>query len=195
MAKALELNKQELRKQMSEQRLGLTATQIEQYSASIAAKLSQLEPIVKARQIMGFAAIRNEVDLRLCLAAQQAQGKKILLPRVEESGDLAAVEFTGWLSTCPGSFGILEPTGVTSSLHDIDVVLVPGLVFDAHGYRLGYGKGYYDRFLKQLPAKTFICGVCYEFQVVDSINPHAGDVPVHWIVTEKSELVIDWNFF
>lgn len=195
MTKPVDIRRQELRKQMSEQRASLSPVQIENYSSMIAAKLAQLQPICNARQIMGFAAIRNEVNLQFFLEDQRAQGKKILLPRVEKSGDLAAVEFESWESTHPGSFGIMEPSGASAALDDIDVVLVPGLVFDAHGYRLGYGKGYYDRFLKLLHKRTFICGVCYEFQVVDDIKPHSEDIPVHWIVTEKSELVFDWDFF
>ena len=77
----------------------------------------------------------------------------------------------------------------------IDVVIVPALVFDANGYRLGYGKGYYDRFLPDLNKQCFKCGVCYEFQVVNNIYPHPGDVPVHWIVTDHSEIAVDWDFF
>ncbi|PKM77363.1 MAG: 5-formyltetrahydrofolate cyclo-ligase [Firmicutes bacterium HGW-Firmicutes-15] len=187
--------RQDLREKMSERRVSLSAVQVEDYSRLIAAKLNELEPIIHARRIMGFSAIRNEVDLRFFMEAEEVQRKKILLPRVEKSGKLAAVEFESWQSTRPGAFGIMEPTGQVCSLDEIDVVLVPGLVFDAHGYRLGYGRGYYDRFLKLLPKKTFICGVCFEFQVVDDIMPHSGDVPMKWIVTDKSELVIDWDFF
>ncbi len=190
-----EFHRQDLRKKMSEHRASLSAKQVDNYSSLIAAKLSQLEPIINARRIMGFSTIRNEVDLRFFMEAQKDQGKRLLLPRVEKSGELAAVEFEGWQSTRPGAFGILEATGPVCSLDEIDVVLVPGLVFDAQGFRLGYGKGYYDRFLQLLQKKTFICGVCFEFQVVDDIMPHSGDVPMHWIVTDKSELVIDWDYF
>ena len=188
-------HRQDLREKMSARRASLSATQVANHSALIAAKLKELEPIINAGRIMGFSAIRNEVDLRFFIEAQEGQGKKILLPRVEKSGELAAVEFVSWQSARPGAFGILEPTGPVCSLDEIDVVLVPGLVFDGRGYRLGYGKGYYDRFLQLLPKKTFICGVCFEFQVVDDIMPHSGDVPMQWIVTDKSELVIDWDFF
>jgi 5-formyltetrahydrofolate cyclo-ligase len=192
---ANEIHRQDLRKRMSEHRASLSAAQVENYSHLIAVKLSQLEPIINARRIMGFSSIRNEVNMQFFMGVEEGQGKKILLPRVEKSGELAAVEFENWQSTRPGAFGILEPTGPACSLDEIDVVLVPGLVFDAHGYRLGYGKGYYDRFLKFLPTNTFICGVAYEFQVVDDIRHHEKDVPMHWIVTDKSELVIDWDYF
>jgi 5-formyltetrahydrofolate cyclo-ligase len=180
---------------MGEKRASLSSNQVETYGRLITGKLSELEPMVSARSIMGFASINNEVDLRFFLEEQAKRGKTILLPRVERDGTLAALAFTGWQHTRPGAFNILEPLGLAVSTQDIDVVIVPGLVFDGHGFRLGYGKGYYDRFLKILPKNTFICGVCYDFQVVNDVCPHAGDIPVHWIVTEKSELAINWDFF
>lgn len=190
-----DMQRQVLRKEMGDRRASLSALQIETYSNLIAGKLMELEPLISARNIMGFASVRNEVDLRPFLQGQADLGKTILLPRVEKDGGLAAVEFSSWESTRLGAFGIAEPVGSDFPLAKIDAVIVPGLVFDAYGYRLGYGKGYYDRFLKLLPKSTFICGVCYEFQVVDNIIPNDEDVPMHWIVTEKSELVINWDFF
>jgi len=184
-----------LRQEMGDRRASLSLTQVESYSRLIAGKLSELEPLINARSIMGYASIGNEVDLGSFLGEQADRGKTILLPRVETNGTLAAVEFTGWQHTRRGAFNIKEPIGGEVAAPAIDVVLVPGLVFDGHGFRLGYGKGYYDRFLKTLSKSTFICGICYDFQVVDNVCPHAGDVPVHWIVTEKSELVINWDFF
>lgn len=184
-----------LRQQMMDRRAQLTPAQVAAYSRLITGKMNELEPLINARSIMGFASISNEVDLGFFLEKQAAQGKTILLPRVESDGALAAIEFTGWQHTRPGAFNIREPMGPEVTTSDIDVVIVPGLVFDGHGFRLGYGQGYYDRYLKRLPKNTFICGVCYDFQVVDSVCPHAGDVPVHWIVTEKSELAINWDFF
>ena len=190
-----EQHRQGLRKEMGDKRAALSSGQVETYSRWIGRKLSELEPLINARNIMGFASINNEVDLRYFLDEQAIKGKNILLPRVEKDGALAAIEFAGWQHTEVGAFNIREPIGLEFSPADIDAVIVPGLVFDGHGFRLGYGKGYYDHYLQRLSQSTFICGVCYDFQVVDSVCPHTGDVPVHWIVTEKSEVVINWDFF
>jgi len=191
----MENYRQTLRRDMRMLRDTLSLAEAEEYSSLIAVKLGELRPFNDARTIMAYASIGNEVQLSHYLDAQVALGKRILLPRVEISGELSAVEFKGWQATIPGAFGIPEPDGLICSPEEIDAILVPGLVFDANGYRLGYGKGYYDRFLTRIAKKTFVCGVCYEFQVVDSISPHAGDRPMHWIVTERSELVINWDFF
>jgi len=184
-----------LRKKMVRKREMLTADQVEELSLKICLKLIELEPIRKAHTIMGFSRIKNEVNLNQLLEEKKKEGKIILLPRIEGDGIIKAVEFDTWENTRRGQFSIAEPTGDPYDIQAIDVVLVPGLVFDGNGYRLGYGKGYYDRFLIHLRPGTFIVGVCYEFQVVEDTFPYENDIPVHWIVTDKSELGIDWKFF
>lgn len=187
--------RQVLRREMSARRGQMPRAQVEEYSRSIAVKLMVLQPLHQAHAIMAFAGIDNEVDLKPQIALWQAEDRRILLPRVEPGGGLAAVEFHGWQHTHRSRFGIQEPLGEPVDPGDIEVVIVPGLVFDGRGYRLGYGKGYYDRFLKLLPACTFLCGVCYDFQLVDTVLPHQADVAMHWIVTERSELAVNWDFF
>ncbi len=184
----------QLRQEMLNIRNQLSESMVKQYSASISEKLKELLDIQNARTIMGFAAFGNEVILMPFLETLKEE-KKILLPRVEKGGQMVAVPFTGWDNMKSGPFGIKEPLGEPFDVSMIDVVIVPGLVFDARGYRLGYGKGYYDRFLKELRKDAFFCGVCFDFQIIDNVNPHERDVPVHWIVTEKSEVVVDWDHF
>lgn len=188
---ALIKQKNAWRSSMLESRRKLNSQQVQEHSARIIAKLGELEPIKNARSIMAFFPINNEVDLLPFIERMSLAGKTILLPRVEAEGAMSAVEFKGWEQTRVGQLGVREPIGPGYEAAEIDVVLVPGLVFDGHGYRLGYGKGYYDRFLRGLDVKAFKCGVAYEFQVIDDIFPHQHDVPVHWIVTEESELGID----
>ncbi len=191
----MELTKDALRRKIMAERDKLSPDKVKELSSKIACKLEKLEPIRAAKVIMGFASIRNEVDLSPFFEKAKKVNKILLLPRVEEGGIIEAVEFTGWENMVKGPFGIKEPLGKVYAPENIDVVLVPGLVFDGNGYRLGYGRGYYDRFLKRLRKRTFICGVCYEFQVVENVFPHENDIPVHWIATEKSELAIDWHYF
>ncbi|HHV17018.1 MAG TPA: 5-formyltetrahydrofolate cyclo-ligase [Gelria sp.] len=183
-----------LREQMMVNRNKLSQLEVEKLSQKVCQRLEELQPLQQAQVIMGFSSIRNEVNLRPWLQKLQKQGRTILLPRVE--GDsLQAVEYKSGEDMGRGSFGIQEPQGEPFAVDKIDVVIVPALVFDANGYRLGYGKGYYDRFLPGLNKQCFKCGVCYEFQVVNNIYPHPGDVPVHWIVTDHSEIAVDWDFF
>ncbi|MFA7148906.1 MAG: 5-formyltetrahydrofolate cyclo-ligase [Syntrophomonadaceae bacterium] len=183
-----------LRKQMMARRNKLSQLEVDTLSQQVCRRLEELQPLQRAKVIMGFSSIRNEVNLGPLLQKLQAQGRTILLPRVE--GDsIQAIEFRPGEDMGRGSFGIREPLGEPFTVDKIDVVIVPGLVFDASGYRLGYGKGYYDRFLPRLNQQCFKCGICYEFQVVDNVYPYSGDIPVHWIVTDQSEIAVDWDFF
>lgn len=184
-------SRDELRLQMINRRGNLTADKVEAMSQQITARIDDQEPLCNAQHVMGFASIRNEINLAGWIKRQAQLGRILLLPRVEKNGQLEAIEFRGWEHTAAGPFGIREPVGVPFDPQLIDAVLVPGLVFDAQGYRLGYGKGYYDRFLPRLRQDVFFCGLCYDFQVVDNVYPHPGDIPVHYILTEKSVIAVN----
>ncbi len=187
--------RQRLRSEMKQKRSGLSADDVKEYSQRVVSRLPLLYPVSEAKTIMAYLSIQNEVDLLPFIYKMKEEGKRIVLPRTEADGNLAGVEFVDLQNCRPGAYGVLEPQGEAVPVGEIDVVLVPGLVFDGNGYRLGYGKGYYDRFLAQLPEETFRCGICYDFQVVDDVLPHPRDEKVHWIFTEKSELAIDFNYF
>ena len=182
-----------LRQTMLEARGSLAVEQVLEMSGSIISKLSAFKQITQAQCIMCFLSIKNEVNLYPFIEQAQGRGQRILVPRVESDG-IKAIEYQ-LERTRRGSFGIIEPEGEPVDEKLIDVVLVPGLVFDYQGYRLGYGAGYYDRFLPRLRRDAFFCGVCYDWQVVETIFPKEKDVPVDWIVTDKSEVVINWDQF
>ncbi len=183
-----------LRQIMLTARGELLPDQIQEWSGSLISKLAAFPQMIRAQNIMCFLSIKNEVDLRPFIYEAQQDGKKILIPRVETKNLMVAAEYQP-SKTTRGPFDITEPVGESFDPQQIDVVLVPGLVFDYNGYRLGYGGGYYDRFLPLLRPDAFICGVCYDFQIVETVFPHAEDIAVDWIVTEKSEVVVNWEQF
>lgn len=184
----------ELRKMISEKRKSLSPEEVEKLSQRICQKLLEIDKIRKARVIMGFSSIKNEVNLMPFLEELRKE-KTIVLPRVMDKENMEAIEYRGKEYTSSGPFGIVEPVGEPFDPYRIDVVLVPGLVFDYKGYRLGYGRGYYDRFLPRLRKDAFLCGICYDFQVVETVYPHEADFPVHWIVTDKSEVAVNLDYF
>ncbi len=184
----------QLRNEMSSMRLNLSKLAVGEKSKQVISRLRELEPFRRAQAVMFYSSIRNEVDLSPLFEELRSQGKTVLLPRVR-GNMLEAVIFEGWESCGSGSFGILEPVGPAFPAEDIEAVFTPGLAFDAKGFRLGYGKGYYDRFLPYCSREAFLCGVAYEFQVVDTIFPGENDIPLHWIVTDCSEVAVDMKFF
>ncbi len=88
-----------------------------------------------------------------------------------------------------GAFNIEEPDGdETVDINDIELVIVPGVAYDRHGNRIGRGKGYYDRLLRNTGAVTI--GVAYSCQLCDDIEPDEFDVPVNYVITEKGIIKI-----
>jgi 5-formyltetrahydrofolate cyclo-ligase len=135
----------------------------------------------------------GEVDTEQMIKASLRLGKRIFLPVVEKTAKKLALselrDFEAELA--PGAFNVPEPKPEYRrpvSPRECDLIIVPGIVFDLHGHRLGFGGGYYDRLLREIASLRLgipFVGLAYELQVVDSL-PHTGhDVAVHILVTEK----------
>jgi 5-formyltetrahydrofolate cyclo-ligase len=140
--------------------------------------------------VSGFSAIRDEIDPAALLGRLHAAGFRLCLPVMEGKG--LPLVFRAW---SPGDamgkvqWGIAEPLPDKPVLEP-DVVLVPLLAFDATGYRLGYGGGFYDRTLARLRAikPVVAVGVAYDELKVDAV-PHQGyDQPLDWVLTPSGPL-------
>lgn len=112
----------------------------------------------------------------------------ILLPKTDpKTKTMVPCQVTGSQDLVPGPFQLIEPN-TPAYKGPIDLCLVPGLVFDQKGYRIGYGGGYYDRFLKDNPAKTL--GLCLEEQILPLLPHDSLDLPVQALLTEKGLVLI-----
>lgn len=161
---------------------------IASWSAAVRARLDAMAEFRSARVVMGFLPIAGEVDLMALLERAIVSGKRVGLPRVDwasrqmraiEVGDLVAdVELT--------RHGIREPrAGLPMvSWEELDLVLVPGLAFDASGGRLGRGGGFYDRFLAWPGLRAVKIGVGFECQIVGAVERQGHDVGMDAVVTE-----------
>ena len=136
-----------------------------------------------ARRVALFASIGSEVDTSHALASLRAAGVACALPRVvQRHGPLEFAWAAEGAQLQAGALGVLEPAGPPVPLASLDVVLVPGLVFDRQLHRLGYGKGYYDRTLAAYTGRTV--GLAFALQVVEQLPVQAHDVPLHALATE-----------
>jgi 5-formyltetrahydrofolate cyclo-ligase len=140
--------------------------------------------------VSGFSAIKDEIDAGPLLVHLAGEGFRLALPVMQGKGK--PLLFRSW---APGdemgtaTWGIAEPLPSRAVLEP-DVVLVPLLAFDAHGYRLGYGGGFYDRTLAELRAKKPIVavGIAYDELKVDAV-PHLDyDQPIDWVLTPSGPL-------
>ena len=182
--------KQRLRKQILAQRNSLSPEQVATKSNSIASRLFSLPEYRQATSVMAYADFRNEVRTGLILDHILAQGKKLFLPvtQVPEKRLLPAQVSDLAKDLAPGTWGITEPTENCPRLknyHDIDLVIVPGLVFDRSGNRLGYGGGFYDRFLPQVKKEAVLVALAFEMQMKKQIHPGYYDVSMDLLITER----------
>lgn len=184
-----EVLKKQLRSEAIKRRNSLSPLQVAEKSASIINRLLALDEYLNARRIMVYLDFRNEVRTGDLVARAMADAKSLSVPVT----DRAKVSLTPSLiinfpgDQQPGPWGILEPKPQALRPLDpaeLDVVITPGVAFDLSGYRIGYGRGYYDRFLRRTGAGTIYIGLAYDFQVLPDIFPGPHDIPVHIIITE-----------
>ena len=163
------------------------------WSRCIAGKLRRLQAVIEAGNIMCFVSFGSEVDTHGLIKEWILQGKSVSVPCIEKfpagEGVMHAVKIKDFSDLKKkGSYGIQEPELEINSIvtpEELDVIIVPGSVFDIQRNRMGYGGGFYDRYLMQTSGNCKKIGVCYDFQLLEQIPHKAYDIPVDLIVTEK----------
>ncbi len=182
--------KKDLRESMLIKRDMLSPQERTRKSLMIKRRLFSTPEYKEARVIAFYVSFRSEAETENMIRESLKLGKKVVLPvsRVKKK-ELQMVYVKNFDKDLkPGTYGIIEPKTTKVKLDDLsqlDIVVLPGSVFDLSGYRLGYGGGYYDRFLQTLGSGTVIIGLAYEFQVVNEVPRESHDIPVHQIVTEN----------
>ena len=176
-------DKQALRRAFLSQRRALVGRA--EKDAAIARFVMGMEEWRQARQVLLYLSLPDEPDTLLLARAGLSEGKELLAPACGPGeGEMAFFPFTGLAQLRPGRWGILEPQADQCAAGPVQgaLCLVPGLAFDRAGVRLGYGKGYYDRFL----AGQSLCtvGLCYDDFFMDSLPAAPHDQRVARVVTE-----------
>ncbi|OHB31487.1 MAG: 5-formyltetrahydrofolate cyclo-ligase [Desulfuromonadaceae bacterium GWC2_58_13] len=180
--------KKSIRSAMLAQRRHLAAVTCAALSHAAQVRLLETPEFSRAAILALYSPILNEVFTEELFHAARRIGKRVVYPRVYDES-LEFVEVTGLEELKPGVFGVLEPSG-TSVLPAsvLDLILVPGISFDQAGFRLGYGKGYYDRFLHTADRCPCLVGFCFDFQLVADLPMEAHDIGMNMLVTESRTL-------
>lgn len=149
-------------------------------------RLVELPAIARARTVAFYSAIGDEVPVEIAAAATRARGARSVYPIRTEAGLVMAL-VNGGDSLMLTREGIREPRpeSVMVSASEIDVFVVPGLMFDRAGLRLGRGGGHYDRYLEQRRADATTIGVCFAEHLVDELPADSWDVAMDLIVTDE----------
>lgn len=179
------MTKSELRRLLKDRRAAIDPERRRELDRAIVGRIAESDLFRNCSSLLLYAPIGSEINLLPLVRVARQAGIPVAFPRAHEQD--CTMEFytlTEDARLTPGAYGIPEPPeGAPLCVPDDRALcIVPALSFDLFGYRLGYGKGYYDRFLSTFPGTAI--GVCYEELLTDAIPTERFDLPVAAIVTE-----------
>lgn len=163
----------------------LPETTRQKSSSNICQQILDLPQYRKIDNLLVYSPIRNEVPLDALVKTAQSDRKNIFFPKVIDNQTIEFYQITAAHRFIRGKFDILEPVGNTTKYKGQPaLIIVPGIAFNAQRHRIGYGKGYYDRFLNENP-QIFSIGVGYPFQMNQTFNTEAHDISLDLIISER----------
>ncbi|GHT64778.1 5-formyltetrahydrofolate cyclo-ligase [Endomicrobiia bacterium] len=192
MSDYLESEKRKLRTEFLSLRNRMDSVSVVAYSVDIFAKIEMLATYKKARTVMFYLSCGSEVATDSMITSAIKEGKIVAVPTLKNTIDkqLQVVKISKLEDACQLVYGIRQPEINPNDIvekDNIDLVFVPGVAFDVLGYRIGYGKGYYDRWLESVPISKTIA-LAYDFQITKKLPIGKHDIPVGTIVTERQIL-------
>lgn len=177
------MDKKALRAEMKQKRGLLTLRERERAGADVLRQLIALPAFRRAKTLFCYAAYGDELPTDPIAAYAKAQGKQVAYPKVLP--DRRMIFLTPARSE-PGFQGILEPAaGEVRWPEAHDFMLLPGLAFTPTGGRLGYGGGYYDRYLAALAQRPVCCGVGFSFQLISELPQEPHDQRLDLVITAQ----------
>ncbi len=180
------MSKKEIRKKYKELRERMSLSEVKKLSGQICENLQESSLFSEAQYIYAYYPLGNEADIRPVIETAWRDGKRVAFPKVfGETMRFFEVKSFGQLF--PGTFGVMEPEESCPVDWEKPLVFTPGVAFDRKGNRMGFGKGYYDRYFESRPGAVMV-GVAYELQVSDEIPIDRYDRALDGIVTENGML-------
>lgn len=178
--------KSELRKQVLHEMKALSQEQKQAIDQALTERLLHHPVYQEAKVIATYLSFSHEFQTRELIEQALKDGKKVLTPKTYPKGRMDFVVYDPQ-QLVKTSFGLLEPQGNLEVVDasQIDLIHVPGLAFTMEGYRIGYGGGYYDRYLEQFTGHTL--STVYHYQVQDFI-PENHDIPVQEVLIDEGNL-------
>ena len=176
-------NKKMTRNTIKEMRLALKKEEVMECSKACVSKVLQFPELIEAKTVCVYMPTGNEIDTAEIIRYCKENGKRLAAPRV--NGDtMEFYYFTDETDMEQGAYDIWEPTGTEAVEDEESLVIMPGVAFDLSCNRIGYGKGYYDRYLSAHPHMKKVA-LAYDFQIVGRIKREVHDVRPDVVVTES----------
>lgn len=172
-----------IRKQIFAARKQCSDAQVEEWSHQITDQVLKLSEFVKAKHILAYADYNHEVMTRYIIEEAWKAGKEVAVPKVVGK-DMVFYRLTDFSQLEPGYFGIPEPVRGEIVKWEDALMVMPGVAFDPENNRVGYGGGFYDRFLEKQPDITRLA-VAFDFQILDLVPTEPTDICPQIIVTQS----------
>ena len=175
------MDKTELRRVIREKKRAMTAEEIQSRSARLASLFAASEAYRRAKTIYGYLPYNQEVRTVPMLEQALRDGKRVAVPKCY-GDEMSFIYLDDLTRVAPGYAGIPEPIADEPVAHDeTALVLMPGLAFDREGHRIGYGGGFYDKFLSREPNHPTLA-LCYDFQLLPHLDTEEHDIPVDTVL-------------
>ena len=175
------MDKKELRKQIREKKRAMTPEEIQSASQKLKELFLATEQYQKAKTIYGYLPYNQEVRTVPILEQTLVDGKRVAVPKIF-GDEMKFIYLTDLTQVEEGYAGIPEPVADGPVADDpTALVLMPGLAFDKEGHRVGYGGGFYDKFLTQEPEHPTVA-LCYDFQILEELPTEEFDIPVDLVL-------------
>lgn len=175
------MDKTELRRSIRAQKRAMTEEEIVQRSAALGVLFAESEPYRNAKTIYGYLPYNQEVRTVPMLEQALKDGKKVAVPKCY-GDEMKFIYLDDLTQVAPGYAGIPEPIADGPVADDkTALVLMPGLAFDRQGHRIGYGGGFYDKFLAAEPDHPTLA-LCYDFQMLPHLETESHDIPVDYVL-------------
>ncbi|MEK4426174.1 5-formyltetrahydrofolate cyclo-ligase [Solibacillus sp. FSL K6-1523] len=184
------MEKKQLRIRVIQQLNQMSTSDYRNRSLVIAKKLFDEQVIRNAKTIAITISNQPEVDTTAIIEQLWQLGKRVVVPKCEPADrTMAFYAINSFMQTERVFKNILEPIPAQTELvekNKIDVIIVPGVIFDNSGYRIGFGGGYYDRYLPSFQGE--LISLAFEEQLMDQIPKEPHDIPIHILITDKGRL-------
>ena len=175
------MNKTELRRMIREKKRGMSPEEIEEKSRALGRLLAESELYRQAQTIYGYLPYNQEVRTVPMLEQAIRDGKRVAVPKCY-GDEMRFIYMTDLSLVEKGYAGIPEPVADEPVADDeTALVLMPGLAFDPQGHRIGYGGGFYDKFLAAEPGHPTLA-LCYDFQMLPALETEEFDIPVDQVL-------------
>lgn len=195
------MTKNEIRILIKNKRNQLSNSKKSELDSKIQDRLYAFEPFKACDYLFTYVSFGSEADTLAVIDTSLRMGKRVFIPKVEGT-EMNFYEIRSFDGLIKSKFGILEPMGIekpylpSENQNEKKIMLLPGLAFDKTGNRIGYGAGYYDRYLGKYPQDEWLkIGLAYNFQIFETLPASAEDIKTDYIITDDMLIICKQDLY